>query len=194
MFIQGKSYDLDIFFQFKAGDEGAFHQIFDCYQSRLHRKVRNFCRNEPEAEEITQEAFVQLYLKRELIEQPEGIFPFLTVVAKRRAISLFRRYILEQSYQKELEVSWKEQQIFLEQEIAYRDLRDILQETIEQLPPQQQLVYRMNKIEQLSSAEIAKHVGLSKHTVRNHLHLACKFVRFRLDKLIISLSLLFLML
>lgn len=184
MFLQGESYNLDIFTRFKSGDGLAFRQIFDCYQPRLYTKVRQFCKDEEEAEEVTQEAFVQLYLKREYIDRPEGVYPFLSVVAKRIAISLFRRYVLQQSFQQEVQATWQEQHADLEHEIAYRDLQGILEQTIEQLPPQQQLVYRMNKLEQLSSAEIAEHIGLSKNTVRNHLNLACRFVRFRLEKII----------
>ncbi|PRD56064.1 RNA polymerase sigma factor [Sphingobacterium gobiense] len=178
------SCDLEVFSQFKSGDELAFRQIFDQYQPLLHAKVRQFCKDQCEAEEVTQEAFVQLYLKRSTIEGPEGIYPFLQVVAKRMAVTLFRKYIVQQNYRQELQHVWKEEHTNLEQEVLYNDLHRILQETIRQLPPQQQLVYRMNKLEQLSSAEIAKHIGLSKNTVRNHLNMACRFVRFRLEKII----------
>ncbi|TYP96576.1 RNA polymerase sigma-70 factor (ECF subfamily) [Sphingobacterium allocomposti] len=184
MLLKRKAFDLDTFVQFQSGDEIAFRQIFDYYQPILYRKVLQFCRLGAEAEEVTQEAFVQLFLKRGTIDQPDGIYPFLLLVSKRLSISLFRKHVLQETYKSEVEATWKEEHLQTQQEIAYRELHGLVHETIQQLPPQQQLLYRMHKLENYSYAEIAGQVGLSKNTVRNHLNLACKFVRFRLTKII----------
>ncbi|WP_430981279.1 sigma factor-like helix-turn-helix DNA-binding protein [Sphingobacterium faecium] len=51
-------------------------------------------------------------------------------------------------------------------------------------PTQQQKIFRMNKLDELSYKEIAAEIGVSKHTVRNHLATACNFVRLKLDKIL----------
>jgi len=176
----------DVFRRFQMGDEAAFRQIFDLYQPPLYRRVCLFCQDDAEAEEVAQEAFVQLFLKRQTIDRPEGIYPFLHTVAKRMAISLFRKHVLKAEYQNDLRTIWQEDHLQTQQEIAYRDLRELWLDTVRQLPPRQQLLYRMNKLEDHSYEEIAEKMGLSKNTVRNHLSLATKFVRLRLGKILFS--------
>jgi len=168
------------------GDEAAFRQIFDLYQPLLYRRVCRFCQHGTEAEEVAQEAFVQLFLRRQTIDRPEGIYPFLLVVAKRMAISLFRKHVLKAEYQNDLRAIWREDHLQTQQEIAYRDLRALWLDTVRRLPPRQQLLYRMNKQEDLSYEEIAEKMRLSKNTVRNHLSLASKAVRLRLGKILFS--------
>src|SRR5690606_39666595 len=124
MLLKRKAFDLDTFVQFQSGDEIAFRQIFDYYQPMLYRKVLQFCRLGAEAEEVTQEAFVQLFLKRGTIDQPDGIYPFLLLVSKRLSISLFRKHVLQETYKSEVEATWKEEHLQTQQEIAYRELQD----------------------------------------------------------------------
>ncbi|PUV26324.1 hypothetical protein DCO56_05060 [Sphingobacterium athyrii] len=59
-------------------------------------------------EEIMQEIFVQLFLKRNSIPSAEAIFPFLFLVAKRTAITLFRKELSRQKYQVSQLAEWDE--------------------------------------------------------------------------------------
>jgi len=166
------------------GDEAAFRQLFEQYRPLLYRKACRFSRDDAEAEELTQEAFVQLFLKRRAIDRPEAIYPFLLVVAKRMAVSLFRKHVLRLEYQNDMLATWQEEHTRLQQEIDHSNLREMWHDAIRRLPPQQQLLYRMNKLEEYSYAEIATKTNLSKNTVRNHLSLASKAVRLRLGKIL----------
>jgi len=66
----------------------------------------------------------------------------------------------------------------------------MLTQVIEQLPKQQRLVYKMNKFEDKSYDEIARDIGLSKNTVRNHIASATKIVRFKLSNLLLLIFIL----
>ncbi|MGB3063658.1 RNA polymerase sigma factor [Sphingobacterium thalpophilum] len=175
---------LDEFNRFKSGDEKVFKKIFDFYRPLLYRKVCRVCASDLDVEEIMQEIFVQLFLKRDSIPSAEAIFPFLFLVAKRMAITFFRKELSRQKYQLSQLTAWDELSDELERKLAHRDLDRLLQEIVSRLPPQQQLVFNKSKIEEMSYAEISEEIGISKNTVRNHLVAACQFVRLKLDSLL----------
>jgi RNA polymerase sigma-70 factor (ECF subfamily) len=169
---------------FEEGDERAFSRIFDLYYDLIFQKVFRFCRNKEEAEEITQEAFIQLFIHRDKIKDCDGFFPYLYITAKRLAISFYRKKVVRQEYQNEWKKNWQEYDQPTEVALDGKYLKGILSEVLEELPPQQQLIYRMNKLEGYSYQEIAEKAGLSKNTVRNHLSLASKFIRLKLEKIL----------
>jgi RNA polymerase sigma factor (sigma-70 family) len=58
----------------------------------------------------------------------------------------------------------------------------LLETVINQLPPQQQLVYRLMKQDGLSREEVARQLSISPNTVKNHLASAVEFITTRLKK------------
>ncbi|WP_293884715.1 MULTISPECIES: RNA polymerase sigma factor [unclassified Sphingobacterium] len=177
------SISMDDFLLLQAGDQCVFSIVFNYYQPIIYFKVRQLCKSDSDAEEVTQEVFIEFYLKRMQLSGPEAIFPFLFAISKRMAISNFRKSLVRSNYLQSLQHSWPES-FSLQDELDGKELQVILESIIEQLPPQQQAIYRRSKFEDQSYQEIADEEGLSKNTVRNHLSLASKFVRFKLDKIL----------
>ncbi|NPE45702.1 sigma-70 family RNA polymerase sigma factor [Sphingobacterium prati] len=175
---------MDDFRLLQAGDQSVFGVVFNYWQPIIYFKVRQLCKTDSDAEEVTQEVFIEFYLKRTQLSNPESIFPFLFTIAKRMAISNFRKSLIRSNYLQSLGQTWLESSFSLQEELDARELEVILESIIEQLPPQQQAIYRRSKFEEQSYQEIADEEGLSKNTVRNHMSLASKFVRFKLDKIL----------
>ncbi|WP_293946880.1 MULTISPECIES: RNA polymerase sigma factor [unclassified Sphingobacterium] len=178
------SISMDDFRLLQAGDQSVFGVVFNYWQPIIYFKVRQLCKTDSDAEEVTQEVFIEFYLKRTQLSNPESIFPFLFTIAKRMAISNFRKSLVRSNYLQSLGQTWVESSFSLQEELDARELQVILESIIEQLPPQQQAIYRRSKFEEQSYQEIADEEGLSKNTVRNHMSLASKFVRFKLDKIL----------
>lgn len=178
------SCSLDEFNRFKLGDERAFYKIFEYYKPILFRRLCRLCPSQVEAEEILQEIFIQLFVKRHEIPDVKAIYPFLFIVAKRMAISTFRKEVVRQQFQINQYTQWDEAHDQLEKQIEDKDLIVFLNTVVDQLPPQQQLIFRMSKIDELSYSEISDQIGISKNTVRNHLVAAYNFVRLRLENIL----------
>ena len=64
----------------------------------------------------------------------------------------------------------------------FHDLLQITDEVLEKLPKQQQVVFRMSRLEGLNYDEIAEQLNISRNTVKNHLVQAVKNIRFHFDK------------
>lgn len=175
----------DQFDCFKQGDEDVFRMIFDFYKPILFNRIKYLCSSTCDAEEILQESFIQLFLKRKNIESVENVFPFLCLISKRMSISLFRKRLVRDDYQQTIDLDWNEINDSLQNQIENRDLLHIVSKAVETLPPQQRKIFTLNKIEGYNYAEIADEVGISKNTVRNHLVTACHYIRLRFENLIV---------
>jgi len=173
----------DEFLKFVKGDQRAYRKVFDYYFPIIFRYVCSRCKHVEDAEEITQEAFTQLYLYRQKVHTEDDLYPYLFVIAKRLCISHFRRQLSKPDCVDTEPTEWSSVSYETEDKISFAELSGILCKIIASLPPQQQEVYRLSRLEDVPHQEIADQMGISKHTVKNHLLLATKVVRLKLQKM-----------
>ena len=63
----------------------------------------------------------------------------------------------------------------------FEERQEKLQTFINQLPEQQQKIFTLHKLENLSYKEIAALTDLSEKTIANHIYLASKFIRKKVE-------------
>lgn len=184
MDLKGSPVNIEEFEQFQQADELAFQKIFEYYKPSLYAKLCRLASCPTEAEEIIQEVFIQLFLKRNEIPEPKAIFPFLYVLAKRMAISNFRKEVIRKQYKNNVDEEAVDLSSCSQFKLEQKEYEKLFNAIIDALPAQQKLVYRMNKLEERSYKEIAEHIGISKNTVRNHLSAACSFVKIKFQQIL----------
>ncbi|MND73579.1 RNA polymerase sigma factor [compost metagenome] len=74
-----------------------------------------------------------------------------------------------------------------QQWLEFLDLKEILEQTITELPEKCQLVFRMSRDLHLSQKEIAAQLDISEKTVEAHLGKAIKTLRNKLNRFLILL-------
>ncbi len=176
-------FEKEDFQRFVDGDQKAYRKAFDYFFPIVLRYVYAKCKHTEDAEEITQEAFTQLYLNRHKIRSESDLYPYLFVIAKRLCISHFRQQLSHSSKLSAAQQEWTSISYATEEHIDFAELSHILEQIIATLPAQQQEVYRLSKMEDMAQHEIAEQMRISRNTVRNHLLLATKVVRLRLQKI-----------
>ena len=72
----------------------------------------------------------------------------------------------------------------MEARLAVRQLKDVLQKTLQNLPESYRRVYEMRDLEDFSGEEVARKLGLSVAAVKSRLHRARAFVRQGMDRAI----------
>src|SRR5690606_38528026 len=166
---------------FNSDEQKACKKVFGLYHSALIRYVAGLTKMDADAEEIVQEGFVLLYTNKHRLDRAEDIYPYLFTIVKRLTISYFRRKVTISKYMEELKVHWNEQEESTLAQVAEREIWDVLQMSIDELPERQKQVYTMNKLEDKSYQEIADDLGLSRSTVKNQIITATKIIRLKLS-------------
>lgn len=174
---EGSAYERALFKRITEEDETAFREVFNRYRGPFYAAALKMTRCVDTAEEIVQNVFVTLWVHRGGLAEVESPSAYLFA-------SLYHdiyRHFREQAQQRNLRRQVLERTSFAEnpteESLSYKECESTLQHIIGQLPPQQQLVYRLSRQDGLSRDEIARQLHISPHTVKNHLLRALKHIR-----------------
>ncbi|OJV14969.1 MAG: RNA polymerase subunit sigma-24 [Dyadobacter sp. 50-39] len=152
--------------QVAGGDERAFTRIFDHYHQRLGHHIFRITRSEQVAEELVHDVFLKIWRNRELLVEIENFPVYLFVISKNAALNALKKLAAEKMKFTGLDEA-------AEGEAEPDDYRyALIDEAIDQLPPQQRQVYLLSRHQRLSYHEIALQMGLSKETVKKYLQIA----------------------
>ncbi len=150
------------------GDETAFTVLFNRYYPLLSTHVFRITRSAPETEEIVQDVFFKIWMTRESLTAITAFRPYLWVIAKNRALNALQKMARERTNRAGYLQEFQE----TDAPDTVHDLYSLIDEAIEQLPPQQQKVYKLGRQERLKQAEIADQMGITVSTVKKYTQLA----------------------
>ncbi len=158
----------------QGGDGAAFEQLYRANVGRVYALCRRLCRDEAEAEELTQEAFVRAYERLALFRGDSAFSSWLhrltvnVVLGKWRGQSRYRQRVLPledfEGFEPELPAAREGAAIDLER-------------AIRQLPKGARTVFVLYDIEGYQHDEIAEATGLAVGTSKAQLHRARRLLR-----------------
>lgn len=163
-----------------AGDESAFSKVYGFYSGKVYRLAFRFLKDKEQSEEIVQEAFINLWLNREKLDPEGNPWLYLYVIAKRLSLNALREVSKSATLTEKLLSRIKEAQNTTEEGIIANELENSIDKIIDKLPKQQQLIFKLSRIEGLSHKEIADQLQISPNTVKNHMVEALKTLRTHL--------------
>lgn len=161
----------------KKGNEASFKKAYLNYYDKLINIARRFNFTVLTPQDFVQETFIRLYNKKELLNEEVLFDKQLFTICKNIIINHLNRenkIIQLDPLAFEMEQEETETGIFEER-------REKLYTFINQLPEQQQKIFTLHKLENLSYKEIAAMTDLSEKTIANHIYLASKFIRKKIE-------------
>lgn len=167
--------------QIREGSETAFTELFHRYKYRLFGFMYKLTESAEMAEDIVQEVFTSLWKNHESLAEIENLDAFIFRMARNQAINAFRRMARETLVLSELKQAIPSP-ISAEQVLEARDLERTLRTLVDQLPPQQRLVFTLSREQGLKHNEIALQLNISPGTVKNHMIQALRTLRRHLDE------------
>lgn len=163
------------------GEEAAFREIFDRYKQPFYAAALKMIRSEAVAEEIVQDVFVHLWQHRTSLAGVEQVSSYLFSVVYHQIYRHFRQLARQRQLTRDFQASLGEAaENSTETLLSLKEYESTLRQAVDELPPQQQVIYRLSKQEGFSREEIADLLHISPHTVKNHLLRAIKHLRGKL--------------
>ena len=164
------------------GDEQAFKNLFHQYWDNIYGVSLMLTKSAVLAEDMVQEIFLKVWLKKEQLPGVENFGNFIFIIARNHIFDTLRKKSREQEFTKHLITYFKTDPNNPEQELLQKESKNLVQNAINNLPGQQRLVYQLSRDKGLSQEEIADQLGLSRNTVRNHMARALQAIREFLQK------------
>lgn len=166
-----------LLFQVADGDEKAFTRLFERYSDVTYGFAIVYTKTAESAEEVVQEIFLKLWIRREKLRDIQSFPDHLFIITRNHIIDFLRKNLREKKYQQQLLRHFKEVSFTPEQQLIFKESGEMIEKAVAMLPPQQQVIYRLRRNEDMPLDEIAFAMNLSRLTVRNHLNRALTTIR-----------------
>jgi RNA polymerase sigma-70 factor, ECF subfamily len=170
-----------------AGDTRLFEIIMRRYNRRLFRVARAILRDDGEAEDVMQDAYVRAYQNLRQFAGRARFSTWLTRIAAHEAISRARRRKRHLDLHSVLESSESSMDPPVSRELSPlersldRELADHIEASVEALPEIYRVVFTLREIEGMSTAETAELLGISEEAAKVRLHRSRALVRKGLE-------------
>lgn len=161
-----------------GGSEAAFRTLFDSWRDKLYSFCYGLCGSEDHSADVVQETFIKIWRGRQMLASVDNFQAYLFQAARHHVIDQLRKLARESAVFAELQSA---PAATPEEELFRKELRQLLEQIIGQLPQRQQQIYRMHRQDGLAHDEIARRLGLSVSTVQNHMFRALENIRVQLS-------------
>ncbi len=173
-----------------ARDEGAVRAIMTANNRRLFRLARGILRDDAEAEDVVQETYVRAFTHLATFRGDSSLATWLARIAMNEAFGRLRRArpSVELSA---LPQSTADAEIIPfplasiddpEKAMAQREIREVVEHAIDELPEAFRLVFMTRVIEGMNVEETAELLGLKPETVKTRLHRARVMLRDNVER------------
>lgn len=168
-----------------ARDPGAFRAIIKTHNQRLYRIARGVVRNDAEAEDIVQDAYMRAFASLGAFRGEASLSTWLSRIVINEALGRLRKRkrIVSMPENPEAEIirfplNPGEDP---ERTMAQRQILGLVERATDSLPDVYRTVFVARVIEGLSIEETAELLGIRQETVKTRLHRARALVRKALD-------------
>jgi RNA polymerase sigma-70 factor (ECF subfamily) len=177
----------------RSGDEAAFERLVRDHGGRLLSVARRFLRDEEEARDAVQDCFLSAYRALDRFDQGSRLSTWLhRIVINACLMRLRTRRRKPETPIEELLPRFQadghqvnhptpEWEGTAETLLARKETRSIVREAIDRLPDSYRAVLLLRDIEELSTEEAARSLGVSENAVKIRLHRARQALRGLLE-------------
>jgi RNA polymerase sigma-70 factor, ECF subfamily len=166
--------DEEVVRRVRAGEGALFEVLMRRYNQRIYRAARSIVRDEAEAEDVMQQAYVNAYTHLDQFAERARFATWLTRIATYEALARIRRRsrlteIETMGDSAEADRALTERGPNPERQAFLGELRRTLEGGVDALPEAYRSVFVLRDVEGLSTAETAESLGLSEDVVKTRL-------------------------
>lgn len=153
--------------QVAQGDTKAFELLYEKYWQRTYAAAYKRLKDSHQAKDIVQEIFTHIWLKRET-SSVENLPAYLTVAVRNKVFKVLAKQKRTHPYFDLLQTLPAASQQ-ADANLLWQEFLRCYEEIVRTLPPKKQVIFRLRFHDDLSTADIAHRLGLSRKTVQNQI-------------------------
>ena len=169
----GEQPDEALIQQVLGGETAPFELLMRRYNERVYRAARAIVRDEQEAEDVMQQAYVNAFTHLRQFTGAARFSTWLTRIAINEALARVRRQGKYESFDDELStvepLMSNHPAENPERETLAHELRALLEWAIDRLPNGMREVFVLREVEGLNTIEVAECLGVSEDVVKTRL-------------------------
>lgn len=159
------------------GNENAFRKLFDSYRNDLYKFSLSMVCSKDYAEEIVQDVFMKIWIKRESLNPEMSFKSYLFTITRNKNIKFLKKASNNRKLREE--IFYKKQKFANPTDLHIREseLESLKEEALDKLSPRRREIFKMSRNENKSYEEIADELGISISTVRNQMSKSLEVLR-----------------
>lgn len=172
--------------------EVEFAEIYDIFWGKLYAVAYNYFRDKTMAQELVQDVFVNVWLKRADLARVQDLGAYLYRCMKNRIYDQFDTLASREKLIRNATLQYRDEGNVTEETVAYEETLALLNQEIARLPATTRTIFKLSRFDRYTNEEIANHMQVSAKAVEYHITVALKKLRLRLDRLIYIIAALWL--
>jgi RNA polymerase sigma-70 factor (ECF subfamily) len=170
----------------RAGDVAAFEAMYRAYKTPLGGYVQHLLGSREAAEEVIHDLFLRLWEQRELWEPPAALNTYLFRAARNRALSYLRHQRVEAKFRERSAQGMTGDEALSappstpDDALRLQEIEEAVERAVAALPERCREVFRLNRYQRLSYAEVAQVLQISVKTVEMQMGRALAALRRQL--------------
>lgn len=177
----------------RDNNELAIRTIIRRHNQRLFRAARSIVRNDGDAEDVVQASYVKAFTHLDSFRGDAQLSTWLTRIALNEALGRLRRQRPTTGIEQiDIESSRNGGQVIAfpsmqapidpETEMSRMEVRQILEQAVDDLPDAFRAVFVLRDVEGMSIEETAAHLSIKPETVKTRLHRARRLLRVAIEQ------------
>lgn len=171
----------DLLILLKQSDKSAFEALYNLYWEKMYGTAYKRVKNGEIAEEIVQDLFTDLWLRRDMLPAIASLSGYLHSAVHYRAINHIQKEIRKDRFEQHVAIYHLDFDNSTEEGVLYNDLHFLIDREVETLPVKCREVFKMSRTDHKTNREIAQTLGISEKAVEKHITRALKHLRSTLN-------------
>jgi len=164
----------------RAGDEGAFREIYTKYWKKLFSIALRKIEDRSLVEGIVQDIFLKVWERRETLKV-DNLEAYLVTAVKYACINHIKLLMQHERYELHTQHNYADQGSSTEEHMDLTDLISAIDEHLSSFPASFQQIFRLHRLEYMSVKDISKELNIPQRTVELRLSKVVQAMRIYLQ-------------
>lgn len=153
-----------------------FNELFDLYYEELCKIVFPILKDAHDAEDVVQDVFVKVWLRREELIVTTNYKAYLYKAVVFRALDHLRKKRTSSRVREELKIIHNKDYQNADSSLEEKQLLEAIDSVVEKMPENMRVIFHLSRFSNLKNREIAEQLRISIKTVESNISKALKLL------------------